>query len=224
MQYSDIQARAQALASFEGWTDVSPAPDWPTLVNRAWAQFSYDAEIIVTTVTPSTVIGQASYTLTGGPWKKILDVTWNSLSVIRSMEIFERNLNPAWLVQANAAPQRWVLTNFGVLTLVPPPNAIQTLSVRGITEGPAMVLSTDQPGQVSGSGIAIPDVFHDAIAYRATKLHGEIYAQGESVNRIAGYEQRYQELVRKAREAMNGTGRSTMDPQPEAFGPPQGGG
>lgn len=199
MQFSDLQARAALLASFEGWSDVSPSPDWSVLVNRAWGQFSWDAETQVTSTTFSTVAGQAQYTISGGPWKNLLDVTWNSLPLIRSTEEYERSANPLWLVQTSGTPVRWTFNGFNVITLIPRPDSIHTLSVRGITQGANMVDSTDNPGQVSGVGTALPEAFCEGIAVRAAWLQGIVYAQGAAMDRLQLYESRYREYVGAAR-------------------------
>lgn len=203
MNYGEIQARATLLASFEGYADVNPAPDWPTLVNRAWRMFSYDAELILKTdSSTSTVSGTMEYTISG-TWKDFLEVTYNGVGLIRSSEAFERNLSPSWRLQTPGTPKRFVVSQFGTLAIVPPPNAIQTLTARGVIQGPDMVLTTDQPNQVSGTGNPIPEIYHEGIAVRAAWLHGIVYATGEARARLEIFEQRYQEYVMKARAGLN---------------------
>ncbi len=201
MNYGQLKTRATALASFEGWTDVSPSPDWPTLVNQAWQEFSWEAELIIGSETLQTVIGQTQYTL-AGTYKALLDVSWNGKSLLRSSEEFERNLNPNWLNATPGTPLRWTLSAFSVLSLSPPPASAQTLAVRGIQQGPPMVLDVDLPGQASGAGTAIPANFHDAIAYRGAILHGQLYAQGEGTQRLAGYQAQYEKFIADSRESL----------------------
>ncbi len=207
MLYSDLQARATTLAQFEGWADTVPAPNWPQLVNYGWAQFSWDAECYITTSTADvTAAGVVDYFLTGGPWKTFLDVLVNGQPCRRSDEEFERFWNPGWRV-TTGTPARWCMSNFGTLSLVPVPGSANLpISVRGVTEGPPMVLSTDAPGVSNGTGNPIPDVFHEGVAWRAAWLQGIVYAQGEALPRLQAFETRYQEWVAKCFEATKSGG------------------
>lgn len=193
MNFSQLKARAAVLCQLEGWSEVSPAPDYAYLVNRAWEMFSYDSECFVTSENVSTVIGQAEYSLTNS-YKNLLDVTYSGSGLLRSDEAFERNLNPGWRVQASGTPSRWVLSGFNKLTLVPPPSAIQTLNVRGAAYGTALSSETDTP--------SCPSVYHEAIAIKAAILHGEIYAQGDAMQRIERLGAMYNGMVQQCRLAL----------------------
>lgn len=202
--WAQLQARAALLASFGAWTDTAVAPDWPTLTNQAWQEFSWIAELLILSETINTVNAQVSYTTTN-VYKTILDLSWNALPVRRSSEAQERFINPAWLnTPAATQPVRWVLSSDvgATVSLIPPPTAVGPLFVRGIVQGPLMVLSTDQPGQVSGAGIAIPAYFHEAIPLRAAVLWGELYAQGDEFMRLNAYMRQYMAYANDARTGL----------------------
>lgn len=198
MQFLTLQTRATALVSFEGWSDTLIAADWPTLVNQAWQEFSWDAEVIVGSEIQQTVAGVAVYNLQN-VYKELLDVTLAGRPLLRSIELIERNLRPDWNTQAAGTPRYWTLSAFNTLTLIAPPGDALALYVRGVQQGQNMVLSVDQPGQVNGAGSPIPARFHDAIAYRAAVLWGRIYAQDVGQQRLAGYQDEYKTFVRDAK-------------------------
>jgi len=193
MQFSDLQARAQLLASLEGWSDVSPAPTWSTLVNEAWYQFSWDGECIIGTQNITTVVGQAAYTLTG-VWKKVIDVVYDTAGantgILRSDEDYERWANPTWRAQANAPSSRYTFAPFSTITLIPPPSAIVTVSVRGLVQGTALVNSTDVP--------PVPDPLQEAICIYAAYLQGKVYMVGDASTRMETMLKDYQQYVADA--------------------------
>jgi hypothetical protein len=196
LNYAQLQARAEVLARLEGWTDVSPAPDWATLVQRAWDWFAWDSEAIVSTETLSSVNGTVEYTL-AGTYKTILDVEFGTAGLLRSEESFERNLSPSWRRQsAVATPSRWVRSGVEKISLLPPPNGVTTVTVRGTGYGTALSAATDVP--------AAPTVFHEAIAIKAAVLQGEAYSQGEGSARLAALSEQYEGFVKDCRAVMGG--------------------
>lgn len=199
--WQQLQTRATALASFGAWTNTAIAPAWDVLTNQAWQEFSWIAELLILSENVLTVAGQQSYT-TVNAYKTVLDLAWNGLPVQRSSEVFERSRNSAWLFTASAAkPDRWVLSsNVGdTVTLIPPPNTIEPLFIRGIVQGPLMTMPTDLPGQQAGVGTAVAAYFHEAIALRAAVLWGELYAQGEEFMRLNAYMRQYMAFANDAR-------------------------
>lgn len=195
LTFAQLKERAANLAKLEGWTDVSPAPDWAFLINRAYEFFSWDAEFFVGVETITSVAGQSEYT-TIGSYKAFLDITVAGAPVLRSTEAFERNLRADWRTQPPGTPQRWVLSNFTKLTLVPAPALNgQPILVRGIALPPALTLENDVP--------VAPALYHESIALRAAILHGELYAQGEAMNRLALYTDGYNKSVAQCRQALN---------------------
>jgi len=204
VDYSGLQARAALLTSLEGWTDVANPPDWTILVNQAWLQFSWDSEYLIGTTTVTTAPGTMSYILPGGQqWKRLLDVVWDSAGtpqpVDRSTEDYERFLSGDWRTQSSGVPLRFTFNTPNTISLIPPPNAVKSVLVRGIAQGSAMALSTDLPGQVSGVGTAIPDVFHEAIAEYAAWLWAQSYYRGDATARMQGWLSYYQGQVQDAK-------------------------
>ena len=199
MNYLDLQNRAKLLASLEGWTDVSPTPDWGALVNQAWVEFSWDGECIVGNTTFTTVANQGRYSLSG-TWKKLTDVVYDSTATKQPMhhtsEDMERFARADWHVQPSGTPVRYTFSPFNSIFLVPPPSTAGiTISVRGTTEGTALSSNTDVP--------PCPDVLHEAIALKAAILQGMVYAQGNSQARLQMFQQRYDKFVNDARTYAN---------------------
>ncbi|HEV2471213.1 MAG TPA: hypothetical protein VGS41_01010 [Chthonomonadales bacterium] len=190
MQFVDLRNRATLLASFEGWTDVSPSPNWSILVNQAYVEFAWDAEIAIGSGTIAAVSGELEYVI-GGNWKAFLDVSYGGAGLQRSSEEYERYANPNWRNLAAGAPARWAQTNFDTLAIIPPPNGTLSIAYRGITEPAALVNDTDVP--------VGPDRFHEAIALRAAYLQGSVFAQGQAIARLDSFQQRYQEFVVKCK-------------------------
>ncbi len=194
MTFAQLQARAQLLASLEGWSDAVPAPDWAALVNQGYIQFSWDGECLITNTTVATVSNQAAYTLTG-QWRRLMDVVYDSgganSPVRHSSEDFERYLRADWRVQSSGTPVRYTFSPFNALTLVPAPaTAGVSVTVRGVAEAALLISGTDVP--------AIPDVLHEAIALKAAIFQGKVYAQGEASQRLDRYEAQYREYVQDA--------------------------
>lgn len=181
------------LCRLEGWSEVSPSPDYASLANRAWEMFAFDSECFVTVEAVLTVIGQAEYPLVNF-YKNLLDVSIGVNGLLRSDELFERNLNPGWRVQTNGSPLRWVLSGFNKLTIVPPPALVTTVFVRGAAYGAALAVDTDVPG--------CPTVYHEAIAIKAAILHAEIYATGEAMARLERLAGLYAQMVGQCRLAL----------------------
>ena len=211
MNFQQLQSRSASLAELEGYTDANNPPRWDVLVNRAWVEFSWDAEIVVAAVTLTATIGQALCTLptiNNGPFKEILDVIWDygntNGPVGRSTEAFERNMNPSWLSAASGVPVRWAVGTYDVIALSPPPNAAATVWVRGVCQGLPMTAATDLPGLQGGVGMPIPEALHEAIAYRAAWLQNIGYAQGDAMTaRLSQYDERYKAAVASCRVSMN---------------------
>lgn len=178
------------MCALEGWSDTTTPPDFPTLINRAWFQFSWDAETEVLEETFPSVVGQAAYVLTGQV-KQVLDVvydsTGNKSAMLHSSEGYERSYRPDWRVQPSGVSVRYTFQNFNTITLVPPPSAIVTVAVRYIGQGIAFVDGTDVP--------PVPDYYHEAIALYAAYLQGKVYAQGEAGQRLESYLNDYKSYV-----------------------------
>jgi hypothetical protein len=137
-----------------------------------------------------TIVGTASYAL-AGQVIKILDVVYDTASakspIRHSTEDYERYLRADWLTQASGVPVRYAFQTFNTLSLVPPPSAVKTVSVRAIVQGTAFASGTDIP--------PIPDPLQEAIALKAAIFQGKAYCQGEASQRLATYEADYQKYV-----------------------------
>jgi len=193
VNFLDLQDRAQLLASFEAYTDIDPPPDWPTLVNQAWREYSWDGEILVGTRTVTTLTGVSDYTLTGV--KIIYDVTFGGVLVARSDENFERYAGSGWLTTADP-PARWCATSVGSFALIPAPStASAPVNCRCCVEGDDMVLDADEPGVVNGVGDPIPPSLHEAVAVKAATLLMRAFAADVGRERLSDYEARYQQYV-----------------------------
>lgn len=189
LTYTQLQARATLLASFETDPDLV-SPDWPTLVNRAWEQFSWDAELVIASQNVTTVIGTLAYTLTGQV-KRVLDVVYDTASakspVLHSTEDFERGVRADWRVQANGTPVRYTFNPFNTLCLIPPPDAVKTVSVRGFVQGTDLSTGSDV--------LPIPGVLEEGVCLLAAYLWGKTYAQGAGLLRYQGYYEEYKGYV-----------------------------
>ena len=195
MTYTDLQTRAALLASFDGWSNAIPAPDWPTLVNEAWRRFSWEAELFTATVNVSTASGQSAYPLS--PFmKRVLDLTCGGVPLRKSSVEFERFLSPGWRT-VQGTPLRFVQDSTSSVAIVPVPSSTLALAVVGVIEGSNMTATTDQPGQVGGVGTPIPSNLHEAIALKAAYMQGQIAMQGESSSRMQMYEQEYAGFVNR---------------------------
>jgi len=190
VNFDQLQTEAARRASLEGWTEVSPPPDWASLINEAWREFSWETECVVSmaTVSGGTVAGQAEYTLAKPYWKSLTDVWVNQVALSISSAIFEREGDPNWVFLASGTPTRAFLSAVDRLMLMPPPSTGgQEIRLRGIREGSTLSAPTDEP--------AVPYRFHKGIVYGAVLLHAEAYAQGASLERVQWYNERYRELV-----------------------------
>ena len=204
------------LTALEGWSSSIPAPDYPIMVNEGWRQFSFDAELIIAKQTIAAVNGQSEYALLGV--KRILDVSYNALPLLRSTEEYERFANPFWQT-TTGTPLRFVMTGLNAAALVPAPAGTQNIIFRCIAIGADMVLPTDLPGQVSGATPAgqvtatIPTGIHEAIALKAALLFAKAYAQGEAAARVNAWQMEYEKYVQQALEnGMRGAARSSFAP------------
>jgi hypothetical protein len=226
MNFGQLQQRAANIAQLEGWTDTAVAPDWPTLVNQAWRDFSVDVEVFRKTDTSlSTTNGTAQYTVPG-KWAKIEAIASNGVPLLASTVEAERFRNPGWFSETGSSaspPKKFVTTGFGTFIIVPAPFVTsQLIVVFGVLEAPDMVLNADEPGTVSGTTtFSVPSKHHEAIAERAAWLQGLAFNIGPGTNRMMQFEATYKARVAEAQMALNMPYRrgSSAAPAPQA---PQG--
>lgn len=182
MNFGQLKARAAILCKLDGYTEVSPAPDWAALVNRALYLFSWNAEYQMGNYSFVTVLGQAEYTLpTPSDWIRVTDVAYNSTTPLElTDETLLRRENELWHVAANSTPSRYYISNPNTIRLYPPPSAAGvTVSIRGIRTDAALVNETDTPN--------CPEPFQEGIALLAAWLHAKSYARGEAAAVVANY-------------------------------------
>lgn len=188
MNFEQLQARAAAHAALGGWVDVTPPPDWPTLVNDAYQNFCWDAECIIGTETIATVVDQAEYTLVHN-WKSVQDCYYDTSSTKQylygSSERAERQDDPKWLYAVSGTPHCYILAMQSTLRLHRPPNAVVNVLMRGVVLPAEMSSLTENP--------LVPGAFHEGIAKFAAARQGELWARGEEtmiIQRLmAGYDQ-----------------------------------
>lgn len=186
LTYTQLQARATYLASFEGWSDSPSSVGMDVLINRAWYKFSTDARLVIASQNVTTVIGTAAYTLTGVV-VQILDVIYDTASaktpVRHATEDGERWANPAWRVRTSGTPLRYTYSNFNGLTFVPAPDAVKTVSVRAFVQGTALSAGSDV--------LPIPEFLEEAVPLYAAYLQGVAFSQAEGSARLQEYLGKY---------------------------------
>lgn len=186
MNYTQLQARATLLASFEGWTDSSPSPEWGSLVNQAYQNYCWDTECTVGFEDVTTVANQAEYAFTGN-FKEVTDCYYDTTGakkpLIKTSWRFERQLCPGWYYAVAGVPCRFMLMATNTLRLAPPPST-GGLTVRaiGIKMPAALSAGSDTP--------LFPDKFHEAIALYAAWIQGKTFSSQDRRDKmLAEYNQ-----------------------------------
>lgn len=185
MNYTQLQARATLLASFEGWTDSSPSPVWGDLVNQAYQQYCWDTECTIGFEDVTTVKDQAEYAFTGN-FKEITDCYYDTASaktpLIKTSWRFERQLCPGWYYAASGVPSRFMFMATNTLRLAPAPaTAALTVRALGVKMPAALSEGSDTP--------PFPSVFHEAIALYAAWIQGKTFsAQDRRDKMLAEYD------------------------------------
>lgn len=187
MNFSELKRRAEQLCKLEGWTEVSPAPDWGDLVNIGLHRFSWEAEYITSNYSFSSVANQSDYALPAPDWVRVTDVLLGQKVLWLTDENILRAENPSWLLTPASNPERYYVSTTNTLRLYPSPSSVQTVQVRGIRVDTPLVNETDAP--------KCPLIFHEAVALLAAWEHGKMYAQGEAMQRIANYRQEAMQLA-----------------------------
>jgi hypothetical protein len=171
MTFAQLKARAELLCSIEGWANVSPSPDWGSLVNQALTIFSDAGAYIPAGENLTTVQGQAEYSLTAPDYCVVLAVTYNAQTVLlQSSETLIEELDSLWIDRANGTPERWWLSQPNKVRVWPPPaTAGVTMKVRGRRVETTLTNASDTP--------VAPVAYHENIAELAAWLQGKTYAQ-----------------------------------------------
>jgi hypothetical protein len=187
--FAELEARATLLASYAGWSDVSPSPDWEALVNRGLHDFSWESEYRRSEATFSTVAEKAEYPIGLPYFKHISSVIYSTTTELRhSTEIEETRCNPLWTQESSGTPYRYLIVSPNVIRLHPKPSSDDvTITVRGIRAADELKADTESPD--------FPEIYHEAVALRAVILHGIVYAKGGELERLAAYERAYEKLL-----------------------------
>ena len=210
MQFSDLRMRSAFLAGVAVAAGDVPAPDWPTLVNQAYSDLSWDTEFNEEEVTVSTVSNQAEYTITGAYFKAIKECAYvpasgsGAIRLTHSSENEEKQRDPLWFTRTGtSSPSRFLTPRPNVLRLIDKPNVSgDSVTVRGTRGVGALVNDTDLP--------AIPDTFHEAIALRAATLYALPLVEMDGMPRLEIYREQYQGFVAAIKQWMGGQRYSGM--------------
>jgi hypothetical protein len=205
VNFGTIKARISSLVQIEGWTQVSPAPDFGVLANQALSMFSIEAELFTAIDTSlTTTVGQAQYVTASKRFGKITEVVIGGNALLRSTEEAERFRNPGWFAETNGVPKKFAVTAYNTITVTPPPaTASQAISLRGIIESPLMVLDADEPGQASGTGAVIPVALHEAICMKGAFLQGLAFLGSQDNPRMRYFDAVYNYYLTYARGGIN---------------------
>lgn len=181
MIYADLKLRAAVLAAQEGWDKTNPQPDWGKLINRALAQFSWEAEYQTGNVTLQTVAAQAEYPLPAPDWKRVTDVVYaTNTALLLTDEPTVRRLNPAWLATPATIPVYYWLSTPNTLRLHPIPNTSGiNVVVRGNRADTPLVADTDAPH--------CPETFCEGIALLAAWIHAKQYVENADAGKLKAY-------------------------------------
>ena len=122
MNYTALQARTTVLVSFGGWSNVSPAPDYGDLVNRAYRELAWRTEFYHTSATFTTVANQSSYTLSGTDVINVYDAIYGgNYALTLSNSTYQRKSYALWTVRAAGAPSYYWMENPQNIRLYPTP-------------------------------------------------------------------------------------------------------
>lgn len=206
MNFGQLQARANVIASFEGWTEVNPPPDWFALVNQAYIEFAWDAECVYDVEQILTVADQAEYPTAVHVFKSFTDVWYDTdgpkKPLCKSSVRRERSDDPRWYFRPSGMPETYSLEVQSKLRVTPAPSTANVkMLVRGVVEPDPLVNLDDDP--------VIPSAYHEGIACGAVYLHAYIFAPDKALRNWAIREQhvaRYRKHLapsRSARESRN---------------------
>jgi hypothetical protein len=189
MNLGQMKERAGILARMALRVEA-PAPDWTSYINEALQKFAWEAEYNSETTTITTVINQSDYALALPYWKYLQDVVYSTTrGLYQTNEQQERMRDPLYLIQPAGSTERYYMAGPNTLRLLATPTEAVTLTIRGIRAVPSLALDADIPG--------FPDVWHDALSYKAAVIYCEGFASNEiDAARVDTYEKRFQRAVK----------------------------
>lgn len=206
MNYRELQQRSAFLARQAGSDKVAPQPDWPTLVNRAIQDFSWDSEYNIEEESITSVVNQSTYTIDGSasprPFKSYRVVAYATQSTTPNNLIFTNendryNEDTLWWQRPVGTPNYFLVPASNQIRLFPTPStAGDTVTIRGTREDVPLVDDTDTPNA--------PGTYHEAIALRATVLHCEPWVSGDDAAKLELFRSQYGGLVRDCMEFLSG--------------------
>lgn len=164
MNKLQIIERAAYLAKQSGYQElVDPAPDWPTEFDIAYGDFSWDVEWNKAQASVSTVSGTKEYLLSsaGTPmYKSVAFAVRDSVTelILTDEEQMSRR-DILWYIRPNGPPVYFWLSQPNTILLHPTPDAVYTITYRGVKAATALSALTDIP--------PIPETYHEGIALRA---------------------------------------------------------
>lgn len=191
--FHGLQGEVKKFLVKEGYSETEPPPDYPGLVNQAWAEFSWDTECVEaqgTELTLGVSAGPEFLVLTAPSWKSIYHCRYGSSDSYLDETSLRKEMdeNPHLLTVGVSTPTRYALSEPDMLVLIPGSSTVgTTVTFRGIREGSAMSLDNDEP--------ACPKVFRAGIVYRAVLKHLEAYC--DNLDKLVYYEKKYKIEVSK---------------------------
>lgn len=183
MNFLALRERVQALVTLGGWSNAVPAPDYAFLVNEGLRQFTQRSHHNVENDTFATAVGTAEYSINDESrgWISLYDdATYGTTK--RLWKTTEQNIrrgDPLWKQVSNGTPAYIWLVNENTVRLYVPPDAIETVYIRGPRHEPLLDADSDEP--------LVSDFFHEGIALFGAWYHGKAYARGEEREVVGDY-------------------------------------
>lgn len=195
--FTELQDMAADYAEVWGFANTKRPPVWATLVNEAYSEICFEAELIRgPSVTFPTVDNQPEYDLLavagdyGGAWKSVQDVYYNGTYIGPIDEALLRRQDPTWLTTTKGTPVGWMMPRPNTLRLFPAPDSVVNVEVWGIRAPEKLALGTDVP--------VFSAIYHNAIAIRAAWLHANRFAKGDDhYKMLAQKDAMYREILNK---------------------------
>ncbi len=195
MTFAELKARAAELYELCGFTDTAYTPDWDELVNRAWEEYAWEAEIVRSEADIASVAGQAIYSLDTPAWKLITDCYYNSEPIEMINEAWLRRIDSRWLIASNGTPSYWWRPTPSTIRLyVPPDTGALVIKLYGVRGAARMTGNSDEP--------SCPVTHHEGIAKRAYWFAAERFARGEERQALSDQADQYVQYLRKLKHTI----------------------
>jgi len=202
MQFSEMRDRVEALIKLGGWSNASPEPDYPFLVNEGLRIFSRRSCHNVEAFSITTVASQQEYTLdstTDAPaWISINDdVLLSSTTFIpQTTRDAIRANNRLWRITEAGTITFWYWTRPGTkIGFYPKPSA-SSLTVTG--EGPRHEPLLDADDDVP----LLNEDFHEGPCLFAAWHWGKLHARGEERQVVKDYFAEANDIVKECKDSI----------------------